>query len=74
MLLIFPRIFISFLGGKYISLLMIYSFRMCQFAPLDIPAVVDAFLNYWKPNAVILLESELWPNVVMAASESKVKL
>ncbi|KAL2939556.1 putative 3-deoxy-D-manno-octulosonic acid transferase mitochondrial [Bienertia sinuspersici] len=45
-----------------------------QFAPLDIPSVVDAFLRYWKPNALILLESELWPNVVMAAAESKITL
>ncbi|KAJ8423704.1 hypothetical protein Cgig2_030708 [Carnegiea gigantea] len=43
----------------------------CQFAPLDVPAAVDAFLGYWKPNAVILLEGELWPNLIMAASESK---
>ncbi|KMT06384.1 hypothetical protein BVRB_7g160630 [Beta vulgaris subsp. vulgaris] len=47
---------------------------MYQFAPLDLPAVVSAFLSYWKPNAAILLESELWPNVVMAASESKITL
>ncbi|XP_021764838.1 probable 3-deoxy-D-manno-octulosonic acid transferase, mitochondrial [Chenopodium quinoa] len=45
-----------------------------QFAPLDLPAVVDAFLGYWKPNAVILMESELWPNVLMAASKSKMAL
>lgn len=45
-----------------------------QFAPLDLPTAVDAFLRYWKPNAVILMESELWPNVVMAASESKIRL
>ncbi|XP_057548356.1 probable 3-deoxy-D-manno-octulosonic acid transferase, mitochondrial [Amaranthus tricolor] len=45
-----------------------------QFAPLDLPASVDAFLSYWKPNAVILLESELWPNVVMAATERNITL
>lgn len=45
---------------------------MCQFAPLDLPAAVDAFLSYWKPNVVFLMESELWPNIVMATSESKV--
>lgn len=45
-----------------------------QFAPLDVPAAVDAFLGYWKPNAVILLEGELWPNLIMAASESKITL
>ncbi|KNA03034.1 hypothetical protein SOVF_213000 isoform A [Spinacia oleracea] len=45
-----------------------------QFAPLDLPAAVDAFLSYWKPNVVFLMESELWPNIVMATSESKIML
>ncbi|XP_074276730.1 putative 3-deoxy-D-manno-octulosonic acid transferase, mitochondrial isoform X3 [Silene latifolia] len=45
-----------------------------QFAPLDIPAVVDAFLSYWKPSAIILLESELWPNLIMSAAINKIFL
>ncbi|XP_058108872.1 probable 3-deoxy-D-manno-octulosonic acid transferase, mitochondrial isoform X2 [Magnolia sinica] len=40
-----------------------------QFAPIDTPAAVDAFLGYWKPNAVFLMESELWPNLIVSASE-----
>ncbi|GAB2235834.1 hypothetical protein Droror1_Dr00026275 [Drosera rotundifolia] len=47
---------------------------MYQFAPVDIPACVDAFIGYWKPNAVILIESELWPNLIMSASRSGIKL
>lgn len=35
---------------------------------------MDAFLGYWKPDAIILLESELWPNLIMAASENKIIL
>ncbi|EXC33896.1 hypothetical protein L484_012784 [Morus notabilis] len=39
-----------------------------QFAPLDTPATMDAFLGYWKPNAIVMMESELWPNLIMDAS------
>ncbi|XP_061954528.1 probable 3-deoxy-D-manno-octulosonic acid transferase, mitochondrial isoform X3 [Populus nigra] len=39
-----------------------------QFSPIDTPAAMDAFLDYWNPNAIMLLESELWPNLIMASS------
>ncbi|KAM7464288.1 hypothetical protein LguiA_032409 [Lonicera macranthoides] len=45
-----------------------------QFAPLDTPSAMDAFLGYWKPNAIMLLESELWPNLIMGASRNGVEL
>ncbi|XP_022746888.1 probable 3-deoxy-D-manno-octulosonic acid transferase, mitochondrial [Durio zibethinus] len=40
-----------------------------QFAPLDTPAAMNAFLGYWKPNGIVLMESELWPNLIMGASK-----
>ncbi|CAH8269946.1 unnamed protein product [Arabidopsis lyrata] len=39
-----------------------------QFAPLDTPVAIDRFLGHWKPNAIIIMENELWPNLIMAAS------
>ncbi|GAV63816.1 Glycos_transf_N domain-containing protein [Cephalotus follicularis] len=45
-----------------------------QFAPMDTPVAVDAFINYWKPNAILILESELWPNLIMAASKNGIAL
>ncbi|WP_420549831.1 3-deoxy-D-manno-octulosonic acid transferase [Curvivirga sp.] len=33
-----------------------------QFAPLDSPVFVNRFLNHWKPDLVLWLESEFWPN------------
>ncbi|XP_042515943.1 probable 3-deoxy-D-manno-octulosonic acid transferase, mitochondrial isoform X2 [Macadamia integrifolia] len=39
-----------------------------QFAPLDTPSAMDAFLGYWDPSAIFLIESELWPNLVLGAS------
>ncbi|GER45407.1 3-deoxy-D-manno-octulosonic-acid transferase [Striga asiatica] len=43
-----------------------------QFAPLDIPSSMDAFLQYWRPDAVMLMESELWPNLIMGAARNGV--
>ncbi|KAK9290132.1 hypothetical protein L1049_008298 [Liquidambar formosana] len=45
-----------------------------QFAPFDTPAAMDAFLGSWKPNAIILMESELWPNLIMGASKNGIAL
>ncbi|XP_077235887.1 KDO transferase A isoform X1 [Tasmannia lanceolata] len=39
-----------------------------QFAPIDTPAAVDAFLGFWHPTAIFLMESELWPNLILSAS------
>ncbi|XP_019416087.1 PREDICTED: probable 3-deoxy-D-manno-octulosonic acid transferase, mitochondrial [Lupinus angustifolius] len=45
-----------------------------QFSPLDTPASIHSFLHYWKPNAIVLMESELWPNLIMDASKNGIKL
>ncbi|XP_071908366.1 probable 3-deoxy-D-manno-octulosonic acid transferase, mitochondrial isoform X1 [Coffea arabica] len=45
-----------------------------QFAPVDAPAAVEAFLGYWKPNAIILIESELWPNLIISAAKDGIAL
>ncbi|WP_135468268.1 3-deoxy-D-manno-octulosonic acid transferase [Crenalkalicoccus roseus] len=38
-----------------------------RFAPLDVPAWVGRFLAGWRPDAAAFVESELWPNLVLAA-------
>ncbi len=43
-----------------------------QFYPLDHPAWVAQFLDHWKPNAALWMESELWPNMLMALQERKI--
>ena len=37
-----------------------------QFAPVDLPAVVDRFLDFWRPDLALWVESELWPNLLTA--------
>lgn len=40
------------------------SWAIHQFIPLDHPVWVAKFLDHWKPDAVVWLESELWPNML----------
>ncbi|BAC03325.1 putative 3-deoxy-d-manno-octulosonic-acid transferase (KDO transferase) [Oryza sativa (japonica cultivar-group)] len=40
-----------------------------QFAPLDCPDAIESFIGYWKPNLILLMESELWPNLILSAAE-----
>lgn len=35
-----------------------------QFAPVDTPSAVAGFLEHWRPDAAIWVESEFWPNLV----------
>jgi len=35
-----------------------------QYVPVDIPGAVDRFLDHWRPDLALWLESELWPNLV----------
>ncbi|WP_416897589.1 MAG: 3-deoxy-D-manno-octulosonic acid transferase [Minwuia sp.] len=38
-----------------------------QFAPLDLPTAVERFLAHWKPDLSLMIESEIWPNMIRAA-------
>ena len=44
-----------------------------QFAPLDIDIWVRRFLNYWKPNLIIWIESDLWPVTLTQIKDMKIK-
>lgn len=37
-----------------------------RFVPLDVPAWVMRFLDHWRPDAAVFVESELWPNTLAA--------
>ncbi|HYD26248.1 3-deoxy-D-manno-octulosonic acid transferase [Brevundimonas sp.] len=45
-----------------------------QFAPVDTPGAVAAFLDHWRPRAAVFVESELWPNLILEARRRGVKL
>lgn len=43
-----------------------------QFMPLDQPSAVERFLSHWKPDLVLWVESELWPNTLEALRKAGV--
>ena len=45
-----------------------------QYAPVDGPAAVAAFLDHWRPSLGVLVESELWPNLILEAQARGVPL
>jgi 3-deoxy-D-manno-octulosonic-acid transferase len=45
-----------------------------QFAPVDSPVAAARFLDHWKPGAALFVESELWPNLILAAGDRGVRL
>lgn len=35
-----------------------------QFAPIDTPQAVRAFLDHWRPGLAVFIESDIWPNLL----------
>lgn len=33
-----------------------------QYAPIDTPQAVEAFLDHWRPCLAVFIESDIWPN------------
>jgi 3-deoxy-D-manno-octulosonic-acid transferase len=43
-----------------------------QYVPIDLKFPVKRFLQYWRPDACITAESEIWPTTVMELSRRKI--
>ena len=39
-----------------------------QFMPVDVPRFVGRFLDHWRPDLALFVESDLWPNMIIEAS------
>jgi len=59
----------SALAGKWLP-----AGVMHQFVPLDVPRYVRRFLDHWKPDLALFVESDLWPNRIIEASRSRVPI
>ena len=40
-----------------------------QFSPVDTPAATCRFLDHWRPDLVVFVESEIWPNQIVSTQE-----
>ena len=45
-----------------------------QFVPLDAPRFVRRFLDHWQPDLALLVESDLWPNMMIETSTRNVPM
>lgn len=45
-----------------------------QFVPLDTPAATTRFLNHWRPDVALFVDSDLWPNLILGAKAKGVHL
>jgi 3-deoxy-D-manno-octulosonic-acid transferase len=45
-----------------------------QFLPVDTPGGARRFLDHWRPDLAVFVESELWPNLLLTAKARGVKL
>ncbi|CAI3939824.1 3-deoxy-D-manno-octulosonic-acid transferase (KdtA) (PDB:2XCI) [Commensalibacter communis] len=45
-----------------------------QFIPLDVPKWVERFVSFWQPSLSIIVESELWPNLIDAFNKHQVPI
>ena len=45
-----------------------------RFFPLDINFLIKKFLLSWQPNIIFLVDSEIWPNLILNASQSKIPI
>lgn len=45
-----------------------------QFVPLDSPVYVKRFLDHWRPDLALFVESDLWPNLIFGTAERHIPL
>ena len=45
-----------------------------RFFPLDVQFLVKKFLDYWKPETIVFVDSEVWPNYLLEISKRNIPL
>jgi len=45
-----------------------------QYVPLDTPGGARRFIAHWRPDLAVFVESELWPNLLLAAKAAGTRL
>jgi 3-deoxy-D-manno-octulosonic-acid transferase len=45
-----------------------------QFIPLDAPRYVGRFLDHWRPDMALFVESDLWPNLIVESGRRKIPM
>ena len=45
-----------------------------QYAPIDTPQAARRFVEHWRPDLAVFVESEIWPNLLFAAKAVDARL
>src|SRR3979490_3192099 len=45
-----------------------------QYVPYDSPRYVTRFLDHWRPSLALFIESDLWPNLILASAARRLPL
>ena len=45
-----------------------------QYAPVDTPQAARRFIEHWRPDLAVFVESEIWPNLLFAARAANARL
>ncbi len=45
-----------------------------QYIPYDAPKFVARFLDHWRPSLALFVESDLWPNLILACSARRLPM
>jgi 3-deoxy-D-manno-octulosonic-acid transferase len=45
-----------------------------QFIPVDVPQFVTRFLDHWRPDLALFVESDLWPNIILGCADRKIPM
>ena len=45
-----------------------------RFFPVDVSFIMEKFLDLWKPYAVFLVDSEIWPNLILKCHKKNILL
>ena len=45
-----------------------------QYLPLDISHLTKKFLEHWRPNLCVFIDSEIWPNLILNINKKKIPL
>ncbi len=45
-----------------------------RYLPVDIEFVIKKFLTLWKPTAIFLVDSEIWPNLILETKKLKIPI
>lgn len=45
-----------------------------RFFPLDVDFLIKKFLTLWKPDIIFLVDSEIWPNLIISSKKLKIPI